>query len=335
MRDIFLRRKLILAGLLSPALVGAGCAARPLSPGTQPASTAIVLRRIALPDGRTAEVALGGDPAGHVAVMHHGTPGDATTFADWHAPCLARGLRLVCTSRPGYAGSTRLAGRSVAQMAGDTAAVLDALGHGAFVTAGWSGGGPHALACAAGLPGRCIAAATLAGVGPSEAGDLDFLAGMGEDNVAEFGAAREGEAALRRWLKENGESLREVTGAALADAFGDLVAPVDKAVLTGGYADALAAVFRRALAPGFDGWVDDDLAFARAWGFSLDDIRVPVTVWQGELDRMVPFAHGRWLVRHVPGAQARLVPGHGHLSLVARHRDEVLDELLAHARRAQ
>jgi len=292
------------------------------------------LRSITLSDGRIAEVAIGGDPAGHALVMHHGTPGDATTFADWHAPCLTRGLRLICASRPGYAGSARLPRRAVAQVPNDIAAVLDVLGHARFVTCGWSGGGPHALACAARLPGRCIAAATLAGVGPYLASDLDFLAGMGQENIDEFGAALKGEAALRQWLMENGESLRRVTGPELADAFGDLVAPVDKAVLVGGYADALAAVFRRALAPGFDGWIDDDLAFVSAWGFSLDDIRVPVAVWQGELDRMVPFAHGRWLLRHVPGAQARMVSGHGHLSLVARHREEVLDELLAQVRSA-
>src|SRR5262249_11350835 len=148
------------------------------------------------------------------------------------------------------------------------------------------------------------------------------------------GAALNGEAVLRQWLKDNGESLRSVTGPQLADAFGDLVAPVDKAGLVGGFADELAAGVRRALAPGFDGWSDDDPAFPTDWGFRLDEIHVPVAVWQGELDRMVPFAHGRWLLRHVSGAQAHLVPGHGHLSLVVQHRDEVLDDLLARSRAA-
>jgi pimeloyl-ACP methyl ester carboxylesterase len=336
-----LRRRALLknaaGGALLPALLAA-CVSpttgrRPA--GSTPATAAlpIDLRNITLPDGRIAEVGLGGDARGFALVAHHGTPADATTFADWHAACQALGLRLVCTSRPGYAGSTRKAGRTVAQAADDTAAVLDALGHGPFVTAGWSGGGPHALACAARLPGRCRAAATLAGVGPDGRADLDFLAGMGQENLDEFGAARKGEAVLRQWMRENGEDLRHVTGASLADAFGSLAPPVDRAVLNGGYADALAAVFRRSLAPGFDGWIDDDLAFTRDWGFDLRDIHAPVAVWQGELDKMVPFAHGGWLVAHVPGAQARLVPGHGHLSLVVRHRDEVLDELLAHVRR--
>ena len=335
MHDIVLRRQWIVSALLWPSASMLGCAhhggAAAASAGSPGES--IALRSLTLADGRIAEVALGGDPVGRALVLHHGTPGDATTFDDWHAPCRARGLRLICASRPGYAGSTRFAGRAVAQVPDDTAAILSALGHDEFVTIGWSGGGPHALACAARLPGRCMAAATLAGVGPYRVDDLDFLAGMGQENIDEFGAALKGEAVLRRWLLDNAESLRSVTGPELADAFGDLVAPVDKAVLVGGYADKLAAVFRRALANGYDGWVDDDLAFVKDWGFGLDDIRVPVMVWQGELDRMVPFAHGRWLLRHVPRAEGRMVDGHGHLSLVARHRDAVLDELLARSRK--
>lgn len=282
---------------------------------------------LTLADGRVLEVFLGGDPAGYPLVMHHGTPADATIFADWHAPCQARGLRLICASRPGYAASTRQAGRSVAEVAADTSAILDWLGQSNFITAGWSGGGPHALACAALLADRCAAAATLAGAGPFGADELDFLAGMGPENVAEFGAALKGEQALRAWMQENAEPFRSVTAEALAEAFGGLVPQVDREVLVGGYAAHFAAVTRRSLLRGFDGWIDDDLAFTRPWNFSVRDIRVPVTVWQGELDLMVPFAHGRWLVGNIPGARAQMVSGQGHISLVTRYCDEVLVDL--------
>lgn len=285
-----------------------------------------------LPDGRAADVLLGGDPAGLPLVLHHGTPGDATVYAGWDAPCRAHGMRLICVSRPGYAGSARAPGRSVAQVAADVAAVLDQLGHSRFVTAGWSGGGPHALACAALLPGRCVAAATLAGVGPYAAEGLDFLAGMGPENIAEFGAALEGEAALRSWMHANAEPMRGVTGEMLAQAFGGLVPPIDVEVLAGEYADLMAGSMRRALAPGFDGWIDDDLAFTRPWGFSLAAISVPVTLWQGDLDLMVPFAHGQWLLRHIPHGRGHMIPGHGHISLVTRYRDEILAGLLSDAR---
>jgi pimeloyl-ACP methyl ester carboxylesterase len=106
------------------------------------------------------------------------------------------GLRTVLHARPGYAGSTPLPGRSVADVAADVAVVVDALGADEFVTVGWSGGGPHALATAALLPDRCLGAATIAGVAPYAAAGLDWLAGMGVENIEEFGAAVAGEPAL-------------------------------------------------------------------------------------------------------------------------------------------
>jgi len=281
-----------------------------------------------LPDGRTLDLLLGGMPQGIPLLAHHGSPGDATAWADWDDAARNHGFRLIAMSRPGYATSSRLAGRAVVDAAADAEAVLDMLGHETFATMGVSGGGPHALACAAGLPERCRGAATLAGVGPFGVDDLDFLAGMGPENVAEFRAAAGGETQVRAWLTEHAEAFRHVRGFELAAAFGGLVPPVDVEILQGGYAEPMAAEIRRALARGFDGWVDDDVAFTQPWGFDVEQIRVPVTVWQGDLDLMVPFAHGGWLVDHIPDAQAAMAPGHGHISLGVTHRDAILANLL-------
>jgi len=90
----------------------------------------------------------------------------------------------------------------------------------------------------------------------------------------------------------------------------------------------MAAEMRRALAPGFDGWVDDDMAFIRPWGFDLASIGVPVVVWQGDLDLMVPSAHGKWLAEKIPGAFAKPAIGHGHISLVVEYRDAILRDLM-------
>jgi pimeloyl-ACP methyl ester carboxylesterase len=284
--------------------------------------------QLTLPDGRQMDVLLGGDPAGPPLVMHHGTPYDSTGFTDWHQSCMERGVRLVSASRPGYATSTRLPGRDVANAARDTAAILDLLGAETFMTAGWSGGGPHALACAALLPDRCLGVATLAGAGRYGAPDLDFLDGMGPENVVEFGAALAGEPALRAWMAQEGEGYRHITAEQLAEALGGLVPQVDRDALHDGHAELMAHTFRRCLERGFDGWVDDDLAFVRDWGFDLAEVRAPVTVWQGDLDLMVPFAHGRWLVDHLPTASARTAPGHGHISLIAQFREEILQGLM-------
>ena len=280
-----------------------------------------------LSEGRRLEFLSAGDTDGFPLVLHHGTPGDASMFADWDDACRAQGFRMICPTRPGYANSTRQPGRSVADIADDIAAILRQLGCPRFLTAGWSGGGPHALACAAGLGSRCVGAALLAGVGPSTTNDLNFLAGMGQENLEEFAAANAGEHALRAWMDANGSPLRGVTGDALAEAMGDLVPQADRDALVGGYADHVAAAFRRALEPGCDGWIDDDLAFTRDWGFEPAAIIAPVTVWQGDLDRMVPLAHGQWLAANLPRAAARMVAGHGHISLIVQYRQEILADL--------
>ncbi len=206
-------------------------------------------------------MAIGGADAGDMALIaHHGTPGEGTKFTDWEPAAAARGLRLIGYSRPGYATSTRHPGRSVGDVAADVAALADALGVERFVSIGRSGGGPHTIACAALLPDRCLAAAALVTVAPWNAEGLDFFAGMAPGNVEEFGAALEGEAALRRWMATNGEPYRHVTGESMASTMAALLPPVDLAVLTGEFAEEDAAGIRRALEHGFDGWVDDDLA---------------------------------------------------------------------------
>ena len=135
-------------------------------------------------DGRTLDVLVGGDANSQTAlVCHHGTPSDATIWNDWHVDAMENKLRLISVSRPGYAFSERKSGRSVSCAAADVEDVLDALGIEKFLVIGWAGGGPHALACAALLPERCIAASVLAGVGPHGEPDLDSLSDMGPENI--------------------------------------------------------------------------------------------------------------------------------------------------------
>ena len=291
------------------------------------------METVRLADGRDLDVLLGGAPSGPALVCHHGTPSDASLWCDWDAVARERGLQLLAISRPGYASSTRRPGRCVADVTDDVGAILDRFDVTSFVTIGWSGGGPHALACGARLAPRCRAVATLAGVAPWGAMGLDWLDGMGAENHAEFGAALAGEATLRTWLFENGAAVRHSTGPEMAAAFGGLASDVDKESLVGEFADCLAATMRRALASGFDGWIDDDLAFTAPWGFVPADLGVPVAVWQGDLDFMVPAAHGRWLTDHIPRARARRVSGQGHISLFAGYRDEIVRDLMDSASR--
>jgi pimeloyl-ACP methyl ester carboxylesterase len=282
-------------------------------------------------DGRDLEIGVTGPADGRPLVMHTGTPSGLTDLPEISRPATERGLRTIYYGRPGYGGSTPQPGRTVLDAAGDVRAILDHLGHDRFVTVGWSGGGPHALACAAALADRCAAAATLAGVAPFEADGLDWLAGMGPENVEEFAAAEQGPAALTTYLTAAAEGFAAVTGGHVADALGQLISDVDRAALTGQLAEGLAASLRRSVSAGVAGWRDDDLAFVRPWGSALATIAVPVSIWQGAQDRMVPFAHGTWLAGHIPAARVHLRPDEGHLSLIGAF-DRVLDDLLDSAR---
>ena len=295
-------------------------------------------RSLTRPDGRVIEFLAAGPADGLPLVLHEGTPCGLVLYPPTVRAAAIRGLRVVLAARPGYEGSTPRPGRSVVDVAQDTAAVLDDLGAATFVTLGWSGGGPHALACAAALPGRCLAAGSIAGVAPFTTDGLDWLGGMAPENIAEFGAARRGEAALTEFLDREAAMMGAITGESVASSLGGLVIEADQAVLTGEFADHVAACLRTALSSGIAGWRDDDLAFVRDWGFSLGwespspspgpGDPAPVAVWQGDQDQMVPFAHRQWLAASIRGARVHLMPGEGHLSMTVSAFDRILDDLL-------
>jgi pimeloyl-ACP methyl ester carboxylesterase len=282
------------------------------------------------PDGRTLEVLVSGPEDGFPFLTHHGTPTGVVPDPKITEPAAARGLRTISYSRPGYGESTPRengASATVADDVTDVVTILDHLGLDRFVTLGWSGGGPRSLACAALLPERCLGAVCGVGLAPPEEYDGDIRDGMGEENVEEFTAAMKGEEALTAWLEVNAPATFSVTADQVAEVLGTLAPPVDRAALTGDVAERAAAGFRHAGHQGIVGWLHDDLAMARPWGFSVGDITVPVSVWQGTEDMMVPFRHAEWLAEHVPGARVHLEDGEGHISL----RDQmprILDDLI-------
>lgn len=287
---------------------------------------------LTLDDGRTLEHLEGGDPDGFPLVYHSGTPSAAVEDPGIWAAARRLGLRVVTYSRPGYGHSTPRGGPDhlvapIIDDATDTAALLDHLGIGDFVTLGWSGGGPRALACGAAMPGRCRAVSVLAGVAPYGVDGLDWLAGMGEENVRDFEAVVAGREVYRPIAVQQAAELGSVTADDIVAAFGDLVDEVDAGALTGEFADVVAASFRRAMEQGPVGMVEDNLQIVAPWGFDVGELAVPVSVWQGEHDRMVPYAHGQWLAAAVPGARAHLFADEGHISLVARI-DEILADLV-------
>lgn len=210
----------------------------------------------------------------------------------------------------------------------DVAAVLTHLGAPRCLVAGWSGGGPHALATGSRLPEQVAGILCIAGVAPYDAEGLNFLEGMGQQNIDEFGLALQGEEAIRPSNEAEAVGLRNTDAAGLIEGMATLLPDVDRAVLTAEFGEDMVANFAEGLRTGVDGWVDDDLAFVAPWGFSLAEIAVPTFVWQGSEDLMVPFAHGQWLAARVPGATARLQQAEGHLSIGVGALDRMFDDLL-------
>jgi pimeloyl-ACP methyl ester carboxylesterase len=281
---------------------------------------------LTLADGGDLEFEVSGPAGGPVCLFHHGTPGSGVQLPPVQSAAAALGLRLVTYSRAGYAGSSRHRTRSVASIAVDVEQILDALRVDQCVVLGWSGGGPHALATAAALPHRVRAVSSLAGVKPFTS-LADFTAGMGEDNIEEFGLAIAGEDALRAPLEAAAAEMVGASVEGIIDGMLTLLPPADVAALKGPAGAGLVAMMVAGLATA-DGWIDDDLAIVRRWGFTLSDLAVPVHVWQGSEDLMVPVAHGRALAQALPIAAYHEVEGAGHISLVVDHIAEILDEVV-------
>ena len=272
--------------------------------------------RVTTPDGRTLAVAEWGDPNGLPLFAVHGTPGSRLSW--WQDPTIyaRHGLRRLTLDRAGYGQSTRNAGRSVVDFVADVAAIADALGVDTFAITGGSGGGPHVLACAARLPDRVVRCLAQVSVAPFDVGGLghdEWLAGMTQGNVDEFEASIRGEADIRRICEaERGPLLERVRNDdpnILGDNYD--MAPADREQMQR-HRVPMTAQLLEALDSGVDGWVDDDLAFVRPWGFDVAEIRVPVRLTYGRADTLVPAAHGDWLAAHIPGAVAEITED-GHL----------------------
>ncbi|MEJ3655870.1 alpha/beta hydrolase [Actinomycetes bacterium KLBMP 9759] len=248
---------------------------------------------------------------GRVLRHHDGGGGELTMF--WLHPtpqtgvplpplldaCAARGMRLVSYARPAYGGSTRVPGRDVASAAADVRMIADELGLARFAVMGGSGGGPHALACAALLPDRVIGAVDLAGPAPYT-DEYDWYAGMADSSALRAAAlgleARERHAETATFVEE---SFTAADRAALGDRWA-----------------SLGADAQRAGAEGPDGQIDDDMAFASPWGFDLGTIEVPVLVVHGGQDRVIPPAHSEWIVRGCRTAEHWVRQNDGHISIM-------------------
>ena len=232
-------------------------------------------------------------------VWHHGTPQTGAVIEPLAGAAARRGLRVVSCARPGYPGSTRRLGRSIVDAAQDVLLVADALGIERFASVGASGGGPHALACAAIAPGRVSAVVTFASLAPYD-GDDAWFAGMAD------------ESALRAAVTGADSRTRH---AETADFDPSSFIDRDWAALSGQWAP-LGADAQAGSADGPDGEIDDDLAYVAPWGFALEDVHIPALLVHGGADRVVPVTHVHRLLSRIPDAELWLRPREGHVSVL-------------------
>ena len=263
----------------------------------------VSIRDVQLKDGRLLRVYDTGveEAADAPTVLwHHGSPQTGAPLEPLLSAAAARGIRLLSYGRPSYGGSSPHRGRNVASAGADVAQIVDALGVARVAVMGASGGGPHALACAAFLPDRVTGVVCLASLAPFTE-SFDWYAGM----VAAGGlrAASAGREARERYAVSAEFDVNSFT-------------PADWAALNGAWA-SLGADSVQAGAAGPNGLIDDDLAFVAPWGFDVAQIDAPVLLVQGEQDRVVPPTHADWLMRNCRMSELWLRPRDGHISILS------------------
>jgi pimeloyl-ACP methyl ester carboxylesterase len=278
-----------------------------------------------LADGRVLRYQIAGTAHGDAVFLLHGALGSRLVHNSLSAAATDAGIRLVSYDRPGYGGSTPHPGRTVASAADDVAAIADQLGVERLAVWGQSGGGPSALACAALLPDRVAAAAAVAPLAPYQAPALDWFAGMAEDVAQMHRLAIAGRDALQQAMPQLAEALTSADLARFVEFSSPTLPPPDQAILKTNAAAHLFANLREGLAPGAEGGIEDELALVAPWEVDLAGVRVPVSLWSGEQDTDTPAGHARWLAAAIPGAESRLFPEDGHLSLIYGREREVLD----------
>jgi pimeloyl-ACP methyl ester carboxylesterase len=264
------------------------------------------------PDGRTLAYTQRGPEDGVPVIICHGTPGSRLVRHPDAGIYERHGVRAVGYDRPGYGLSDPQIGRSVADAAADIAAIGDELGFERFAVVGGSGGAPHALACGALLGDRLIRVGALVTPAPSDTDDFDFFEGLADLNVKEFGAALEGRESVEAFLQPYVDGIRADPDDVIEQILTELPEVDRELASRPEMREIMRGSFVEAVRQGSRGWADDDLAFAKSWGFQLEDVTAEVRVWQGELDVLTPRPHGEYVASRLPNARFELLEGGGH-----------------------
>jgi pimeloyl-ACP methyl ester carboxylesterase len=267
---------------------------------------------IDLPDGRRLGYAEVGDPKGAPVLYFHGIPGSRLDFTAGRYDALLRaaGVRFIAVDRPGFGLSDPKPGRGHAEWAADVSALADLLGLDRFAVLGYSRGGRYALACAARIPERLTAVGVLSAVtSPDMPG---FARAFPRLSLIDQAFARR---VPRLWTRVTASNLRRgrKNPAALLRAYKlVLTSPSDRNVLD---ADPVSIVTYglEAARKSPEGWRVEATNMREPLDFDLDDVQVPVMIWHGTADTLVPISHARHLASRLRSAHLSELADVGHL----------------------
>jgi pimeloyl-ACP methyl ester carboxylesterase len=279
--------------------------------------------QVKTPDGRQLSTQIYGDPDGKPVFLLHGTPGSRIGPHPRGTVLHRLGVRLIAFDRPGYGDSDRFEGRRVADAAADVLAIADAFDLEKFAIMGRSGGGPHALACAALLPDRLTKVAVLVGIAPRGAVGLDWYDGMTQSNISEYTAAANGYEMLAAMTEAAADAVRANPASLLASLQIEMPDPDRRVVTDPGIRALLLKSYAEALRTSADGWIDDVLAFHLPWEFDPATISIPVLLWHGAIDNLSPVSHAMWLAQRIASATVVVQAGAAHFSAL-----DVLPDIL-------
>lgn len=255
-----------------------------------------------------------GDPRGQPVLYCHGCPGsriEAGVLAD---AATRAGARLIAIDRPGIGLSSPQPGRRILDWPGDVARLADALAIDRFTILGFSGGAPYAAACAFRLPDRLYACGLVAGAGPAGRvlGTLaQILPGPTIPLVRPFISNR---ARMTWWLRR----VRWLARRADRESFERReIEPI------------VVASVVESLRQGSEGVARDVTLLGQSWEFALEDITMPIRLWHGEDDAIVPIRVGRAAANRLRHATAVFVQGEAHKSLLVNYGAQILTTLLA------
>jgi pimeloyl-ACP methyl ester carboxylesterase len=280
-------------------------------------------------DGRTISYIDNGVTSDKTLLLHHGTPGAAGLWQNVLDEAKARGVRAVSYTKAGYQGSDKANWSSVAEAASDFNELIDHLGIANFVSIGWSGGGPFALAST--FSTKCVGVELVAGVAPYFEMGTDFLIGLSEAETIETldGTARSQESALSMAIKEMEHIETEWTAEnwqASAEARPEYAR--FEAEYLKFNAHALPALLN-SLVPDITGYANDNHLILIDWGFGVHEVTKPVSIWNGTLDKAVPTGHATWQHERIAGSTLHILEGQSHMSIMVETQTEILTSAIA------